>query len=105
MLLQAIPLPPAPPAPPGVEVITSGPPDGVLAATTIIIGMIVVAIIMYPLIRAWARRLEGKAGGGEEARQMEARVVELEHRLADVEERLDFSERMLSQREPVALPR
>ena len=105
MLLQAIPIPPTPPAPPGVEVITNGPPEAVMIATTLIIGFIVLGIVLYPLVRAFARRLEGRAGGGEDARLVEARVVELEHRLADVEERLDFSERLLAQRDPVALPR
>ena len=104
-MLQAIPIPPTPPAPPGVEVITNGPPEAVMIATTLIIGFIVLGIVLYPLVRAFARRLEGRGGGGEDARMVEARVVELEHRLADVEERLDFSERLLAQREPLALPR
>ena len=104
MLLQAIPIPPTPPAPEAV-IVSNGPPEAVMIATTLIIGFIILGIVLYPLVRAFARRLEGRAGGGEDARLVEARVVELEHRLADVEERLDFSERLLAQRDPVALPR
>ena len=103
MLLQGIPVPPAPPSPETV-LISSGPPPLLIGVVTVF-AILVGAIILYPLVRALAKRLEGKAGGGEDARLVEARVAELEHRLADVEERLDFSERMLSQREPVALPR
>ena len=103
MLLQAIPIPPVPPAP--ETVIVSGQPPALLIGVIVVFAIIAGAIILYPLVRALAKRLEGKAGGGEEERLVEARVVELEHRLADVEERLDFSERMLSQREPAALPR
>ena len=103
MLLQ-IPVPPVPPAPEAV-IVSSGPPEAVMIATTLIIGFIVLGRVLYPLVSACARRLEGRGGGGEDARLVEARVVELEHRLADVEERLDFSERLLSQRDPVALPR
>ena len=104
MMLQGIPIPPTPPAPEAV-IVSNGPPEAVMIATTLIIGFIILGIVLYPLVRAFARRLEGRAGGGEDASLVEARVAELEHRLADVEERLDFSERMLSQREPAALPR
>lgn len=102
-MIQVIPPVPPTPAPEAVFV-QSGPPAVVIAVVTIF-AILAGAIILYPLVRALARRLEGKAGGGEDSRLVEARVAELEHRLADVEERLDFSERMLAQREPVALPR
>jgi len=65
---------------------------------------------MTPLIKAFARRIEGKGGPGEERiLALEARLEELEHRgmtsgevevqftrLAEVEERLDFAERLLT---------
>lgn len=57
-------------------------------------------IFRGPLGKAFARRIEGNVGSPE----LEARVTELEHRLADVEqeraelaERVEFTERMLSQ--------
>lgn len=102
-MLQAIPPVPPTPAPDAVFV-QNGPPEVVMIATTLIIGMVILGIILYPLVRAWARRLEGR-GSAEGSAQLEARVIELEHRLADAEERLDFNERMLAQREAIALPR
>ena len=103
-MLQGIPVPPAPPVP-DVFTVASGPPEAAIIAGTMIIGFIILGIILYPLARALARRMEGKVAGGDEPRLLEVRIVDLEHRLADAEERLDFSERMLAQREPVALPR
>lgn len=104
MLLVQITVPTTPPAPEAVF-ITSAPPEAALIATTLIIGMIVLGIILFPLIRAFARRLEGKGSGGADTSLLEGRVGELEHRLAEAEERIDFNERMLAQREPLALPR
>lgn len=102
-MLQAIPIPPTPPPAPEA-VIAGGPPEAVYIAVTMIAGFIVLGLVLYPLARALARRLEGK-GSGEGNAQLEGRVIELEHRLADAEERLDFNERMLAQREAIALPR
>ena len=104
-MVQVIPVPPIPPTPAPDAVFVSNGPPAVVVAVTAIIGMIVLGIIIYPLIRALARRLEGKAVGGVETRELEARVAEVEHRLAEAEERLDFNERMLAQREPQLLPR
>ncbi|MEO6067063.1 MAG: hypothetical protein ABJB33_06855 [Gemmatimonadota bacterium] len=104
-LVLQIPVPPTPPPGPEAVFITSGPPDAALIATTLIIGMIVVGVILFPLIRAFARRLEGRNPGGAESSVLEGRVAELEHRLAEAEERIDFNERMLSQRETLSLPR
>ena len=61
-----------------------------------------------PIGRALGRRLEGrKATAVDEQRmhELEARVAELEQsqaRLAEVEERLDFNERLLSQQRDAA---
>lgn len=73
---------------------------------------------MTPLIKAFARRIEGKhAGADEQLLAIEARLLELEHRgmtsgeveaqfsrLAEVEERLDFAERLLTKAEQGQLP-
>jgi hypothetical protein len=72
------------------------------------------AVILYPLMRAIGRRLEGKAVTGdpalrEEFERLHARLGEvdaLQHRVMELEERLDFAERMLAQRrEPDRLGR
>jgi len=54
-------------------------------------------------IRSWShteqRWIEGKYGGGqpaEEVAALQADVEELRHRLAEAEERLDFTERLLA---------
>jgi len=100
-----VPAPPPPPDPIIVQTVGgSGPPEPFFIAVTLIAIAVVVGVVLYPLVRAFARRLEGRGGAGDQA-QLEARVIDLEHRLADAEERIDFNERMLAQREPLALPR
>jgi hypothetical protein len=102
--MQVIDLPqaPAPPLPPEL-VFQSGPPEGVLVATVLIVGLIVAGVVFGPLIRAFARRIEGKSidpGLAAEVEQLRARVSDLEevsHRVAELEERVDFSERLLTQ--------
>ncbi|MEP6591439.1 MAG: hypothetical protein ABJC19_09675 [Gemmatimonadota bacterium] len=72
---------------------------------------------MGPIIKAFARRIESKTGPGDDRMLMlEARLADLEQRgltsgeveaqytrLAEVEERLDFAERMMTKTE-TALP-
>lgn len=97
-MLQA-PLPP-------VVAISSGPP--VEAIVIIALASLTAAtIILLPLVRAFARRLSGVDRGRME--ELEARVAELEHErlgsgdwggvqrdLLEVQERLDFTERLLA---------
>ncbi len=64
-----------------------------------------VALIMWPLVRAIARRIEGKGGRPDPAMvaeldELRVRVAELEQqqlRFHELEERLDFTERLLAQ--------
>jgi hypothetical protein len=64
-----------------------------------------VAFVMWPLVRAIARRIEGKAGRPDPAMvaemdELRVRVAELEQqqvRFHELEERLDFTERLLAQ--------
>ncbi len=97
-----VPTPPMPPVPPDF-VIQSGPPEGVLMAAMLVVGLIVAGVVFAPLIRAFARRIDGKSidpGLAAEVEQLRGRVAELEdvsHRLAELEERVDFSERLLTQ--------
>jgi hypothetical protein len=100
-----VPAPPAPPDPIIVQTVGgSGPPEQFFIAITLIAIAVVTGVVLYPLFKAFAKRLEGKVGGGDTS-MLEARVIDLEHRLAEAEERIDFNERMLAQREPVSLPR
>ena len=100
--LQATPLPDpvivqAPWVPPWVTL----PPE---AIALIALGFLAACtIILAPLFRALARRIEGGTTGAAlrgELDQMQARLSEVEalqHRIIDLEERLDFAERLLAQ--------
>ena len=99
MMLQAVPpVPPLPPLPfehhslssPAIVMI-------VLAALT------AVTLVLWPLARALARRLEGRGGADaalrSELEQLHDRLAEvdgLQQRVAELEERLDFAERLLA---------
>ncbi len=92
--------PPLPPLPP--EFVMGGPPEIVVIAGVSIVGIIVAGIVFGPLLRAYARRIEGKGADAQLAADVDhlrARVAELEsvqHRVAELEERVDFSERLLT---------
>jgi hypothetical protein len=71
----------------------------------------VLGALLYPIARAYARRLEGSAptaGLREELADLSARLEALQHgqeRMAELEGRLDFAERVLAEqrdREPRA---
>ncbi len=81
----------------------------VIVALAVVIGFV---LVFYPLMRAFARRIEGRSRPDpalqDELEQIRARVGEvdgLQHRVAELEERVDFTERMLAQRPaPERLP-
>lgn len=116
--MMQVPAPPAPPPAPDLpHVVTIGGGSGpdlfeTLAIVTVSISMAWLAYkLLSPLIRAFAARIEGKASVA-----LEQRLVELEQRaheadqsqqrILELEERLDFAERLLSQREePMKLRR
>lgn len=84
----------------------------VVVVTLIIVAVAAVLILRGPLGRALARRLEGTTGRDEASTAgiagISERVAELEQRdarLAELEERLDFAERLLAQRDAERLPR
>ncbi len=81
----------------------------VFITSLIIVAAAAVLILRGPLGRALARRLEGTAGRDESAAAgLADRVAELEqrdNRLVELEERLDFAERLLAQRDLDRLPR
>ena len=106
-----IPVPPTPPdpffvPPPWVTL----PPQVVLLISIAFIAG--VTIVLWPLMRAFARRIEGRGVNPAlqgEIEQLRARVADVEvlqHRVAELEERVDFAERLLAQkREPERLGR
>jgi Tfp pilus assembly protein PilO len=98
MIVQT-PIPPIPPVPqlPGV------PFDPELIVLIIIASLVAATVILWPIMRALARRLEGKgtvdAALKSEVDQIYHRLGEvdtLHGRVAELEERLDFTERMLA---------
>jgi hypothetical protein len=74
------------------------------AAVIIVLALLGTAVVLvWPLIRALSRRLEGgpsAAGLREEVENLRARVDGLEQgqaRVGELEERVDFAERLLAQ--------
>jgi Tfp pilus assembly protein PilO len=108
--LPPIPPPQAPPFDPNLIFLTGGPPL-VLLIVLAVLGAAV--IILWPIMRAFGRRLEGKGSPDPalraEVEQLHARLAEvdaLQGRIAELEERVDFTERLLAQnREPDRLQR
>ncbi|MEO8201188.1 MAG: hypothetical protein ABI679_11750 [Gemmatimonadota bacterium] len=98
---------PAPPTPDIPFMMTPG--MGII----IILGMAAAVVILWPLVRAIARRIEGKGRTDpavlDEVDHLRSRVTEVEGlqgRIAELEERVDFAERLLAQkRQPEQLER
>jgi alkanesulfonate monooxygenase SsuD/methylene tetrahydromethanopterin reductase-like flavin-dependent oxidoreductase (luciferase family) len=105
MSLQDAPLPPIPPQiPDGPVIIASGgPPEWIAPVAVLTLLFIISGILVYPLVRAWARRIEGKGQDPallEEIGYLRERIAELEQstaRLHELEDRMDFTERMMTQ--------
>ena len=106
MAVQQIPVPPVP----GGHMSVSGGLSDPAAVIMVLAILGTALLIMWPLMRALARRIEGGASKDLllELDGVRGRVQQLEDgkaRLAELEERLDFAERMLAQsREPDRLP-
>jgi hypothetical protein len=102
---------PVPPMPPGGHMSVSGGLSDVAAVIMVFAILGTALLIAWPLVRALARRLEGGATKELllELDGLRGRVQQLEEgqaRLGELEERLDFAERMLAQsRETDRLPR
>ena len=112
LVLLQVPVPPTPPPLPDHFVVSGGAPiDSPAFVMIILAGLAAVTIVLWPLVRALARRLEGKVAPSAslqaEVEELRSRVHELEgsqSRLLDLEERLDFTERILTHKEPARLP-
>lgn len=123
-LLQAAPVPPVPPLPPVAPLppLAQAPPDAmdVIVRTPngpfdmlpppvffmlALASLVAVTVVVWPLVRAIARRIErGPAGAAADRAELEElrhRVADLEERqgrMLELEERLDFAERLLAER-------
>ncbi len=104
-------VPPAPPVPPPGSELSIGL-EGIAAIVLLLGAGLIMAALIWPLVRAFAKRIEGGAPGAEmqaEPESLRERVRQLEEiapRMAELEDRLDFTERVVAQgREPDRLQR
>ncbi len=106
-MMPQIPAPPAPPSLPTVFVGTASHMDPAAMVMIAVSVLVAATLVLLPLVRALARRLEGKTAPQQAALQAEvdelrARVHELEGgqaRILELEERLDFTERIIAQKQ------
>jgi hypothetical protein len=98
---------PQPPLPPGSEITLAGSLNDLAAVVMLLGAGLIVAALIWPLIRALARRIEGGAPSTEMQAELDGlreRVRQLEEmppRMAELEERVDFTERIVAKtREP-----
>jgi hypothetical protein len=103
---------PVPPPLPGGHMTVGGTLSDATAVIIVLAVLGTALVMLWPLIRAFARRLEGGGAAAELQAEVDAlrgRLEQVEQgqvRLGDLEERLDFAERMLAQsREPDRLQR
>jgi hypothetical protein len=105
---------PIPPLPPETHVALGGGLHDVAVAIMVLALFCTVGLLLWPLVRALARRLESGGGGGNaqlqgELEALRERLQQLEQsqaRMGELEERVDFAERLLAQnREPNRLER
>jgi hypothetical protein len=109
MLLQGPTPPPIPPIPVDPNLVMSQltSPAVVLIVAAI---MAALTIVLWPLARALARRIEGKGAAPalqNEIEHLHQRLSEmdgLQVRVAELEERLDFAERLLAKGDAPTLP-
>ena len=112
MPLQGEPTPPVPPQVPGSEMAISGSLED-MAAVVLLLGVgLILATLVWPLIKAIARRIEGGAASAEVQAELEGlrervrHLEEMQPRMLELEERVDFTERIVAKgREPDRLQR
>jgi len=108
-MIQA-PSPPPPPFDPNLIFLNDGGPPAVVMI--VFLALLATTVILWPVMRALARRLDGKSAADPalraEIEQLHQRLGEvdgLQQRVAELEERIDFTERMLARAQsPAALP-
>lgn len=109
MLQTPVPLPPAGPDPN----LMVAPISEAIMMILLVIGFMVVALkVLGPMARAMARRMEGKVGDPElrgDVEQLREQLGEMDglrSRVQELEERVEFTERLLAQkRDQELLPR
>ncbi|HEY8197648.1 MAG TPA: hypothetical protein VIG04_11745 [Gemmatimonadales bacterium] len=106
MMMLQVPAPPAPPVPPPFDpnlifMNDGGPPNVLLI---VIAALTAITIILWPIMRAFGRRLEGKGNADSslraEVEQLHASLAEMDvlrQEVAELHERVDFAERLLAQ--------
>lgn len=99
---------PVPPVPPEVIIHDIGVASGGVVTEEVLFAIVVICIligavfILGPIARAMARRLEGRGGDAalqEELAGLRDRMGEVDHlreRMLELEERVDFAERLLA---------
>ena len=106
MMLLRDPVPPVPPIGPQFDpnliFMNDGGPPVVLLI--VIAALTAITIILWPIMRAFARRLEGKGNVDSalhaEVEQLHTRLADMDSlhtRVLELEERVDFTERLLAQ--------
>ena len=79
--------------------------EGVLAIILIFGGGTTILLSFSPVGRALAARIRGEVPVAQPDPELRADLEQLRHDVADLQERLDFTERVLSQRpDPARLP-
>jgi hypothetical protein len=109
--IPPIPQIPSPPFDPNLIWLNDGGPPAIVMI--VFLGLLATTIILWPVMRAFARRLEGKGASDPalhaEIEQLQLRLGEvdsLHQRVSELEERIDFTERIVAQgREPDRLQR
>jgi hypothetical protein len=107
--MPPIPQIPSPPFDPNLIWLNDGGPPAIVMI--VFLSLLAATIILWPVMRAFARRLEGKGAADPalhaEIEQLQQRIGEVDillQRVAELEERLDFTERMLARgQSPAAL--
>jgi len=114
LLQVAIPPPQLPPLPPQADpnVLSAQTQESILIALVIIVISAGVVFLLKPLVQAFARRVEGRGAGAalqgevDALRQQVSDLDPLRDRVHELEERMEFTERLLAQRrEQDLLPR
>jgi len=92
---------PAPPPTPDQHVSVTGSLEGWDAVALLLVLGAIVVVILWPLIRAWARRIEQGGVAAETEAELETlrervRVLEeMQPRMMELEDRVEFAERVL----------
>jgi hypothetical protein len=113
MIQEPMPAPPeipSPPFDPNLIFLNDGGPPAIVMI--VFLALLATTVILWPVMRALARRLDGKGAADpalhaeiEHLQQRLGEVDLLQQRVAELEERIDFTERMLARAQTqAALP-